>query len=224
VDCTYGRGHIWGRLPYRPVRADINPELPKLDLVADWRDLAQYFSRGSVDVLCWDPIHVADVGRTSRFYGHYVAPSNPVRGESVVELYPEFLAVAAALVKPVSGIGLVKLSDQVHSGRQQWQVFEFVAEAQRRNWTACDYRIVWSPKKGPDPKHKRQYHSRNQWSFWIVLRNGLACRGPGIQLTRAVICVVCGRTFAARRSDARTCDDTCRQRLRRARSVTTAND
>src|SRR5207302_9259421 len=83
IDCTYGRGAIWGRLPIRAsvVKVDIQ-DLPGLDLVADWRNLPQHFAPGSIDVLVWDPIHVADVGRTSTRYSRYVAPQNPVNGES----------------------------------------------------------------------------------------------------------------------------------------------
>jgi hypothetical protein len=63
VDCTYGRGEVWGRLPGRQsvVKVDLQ-DLPGLDLVADWRDLPHHVARGSIDVLVWDPIHVADVG------------------------------------------------------------------------------------------------------------------------------------------------------------------
>ena len=67
VDCTYGRGNIWGHLPIRQqvFKADINPDLPGLDLVADYRELPRYLARASVDVLVWDPIHAPDVGRSS---------------------------------------------------------------------------------------------------------------------------------------------------------------
>jgi len=117
--------------------------------------------RGSIDCLVWDPIHVADVGRTSQFYGRYVAPQNPVKGDNVTHLYPCFLEVAEWLVKPRTGVCLVKLCDQVHSGRQQWQVLNFVYEAQRRGWTACDYTIVQDVTGArKDPKHKAKYHVR----------------------------------------------------------------
>jgi len=182
LDCTYGRGRVWGHLPVRQsvIKVDINCELPGLDLVADWRELPRHYAQGAIDCLVWDPIHVADVGRTSQFYGRYVAPQNPVKGDNVTHLYPCFLEVAAWLVKPRTGVCLVKLCDQVHSGRQQWQVMNFVCEAQRRGWTACDYTIVQNATGvRKDPKHKAKYHVRNQWAFWIVLRNGPACHGPG---------------------------------------------
>jgi len=219
LDSTYGRGRVWGHLPIRAsvIKVDINGELPGLDLVADWRELPQHYAQGSIDCLVWDPIHVADVGRTSQFYGRYVAPQNPVKGDNVTHLYPCFLEVAEWLVRPRTGVCLVKLCDQVHSARQQWQVLNFVCEAQRRGWTACDYTIVQNATGArKDPKHKAKYHVRNQWAFWIVLRNGSACRGPGRRLKHELVCQACGNPFWARRSDARTHDGACRQALRRA--------
>jgi len=218
VDCTYGHGGIWGHLPIRQsvVKVDINPALPNLDLVADWRELPRHYASGSVDCLVWDPIQVSDVGHNSQFYGQFVAPQAPVKGPSVNQLYPSFFDVADQLVRSKTGVCLVKMIDQVHSGRQQWQVLELVAEAQRRGWTACDYSLIWSAKK-VDPKHRNRFHVRNQWVYWLVFRHGPACRGSGVRLKHELICTVCGAKFAAARSDARTCPGgRCRQRRRRA--------
>lgn len=97
------------------------------------------------------------------------------------------------------GVCLVKLCDQVHSGRQQWQVLNFVCEAQRRGWTACDYTIVQNATGArKDPKHKAKYHVRNQWAFWIVLRNGPACHGAGRRLKHELVCQACGKPFWAK--------------------------
>jgi hypothetical protein len=123
-------------------------------------------------VLVWDPIHVADVGRTSQFYERYVALQNPVTGKSVAHLYAGFLDVAEQLVKPKTGIVLVKLCDQVHNGRYRWQVYELVAEAQRRGWTACQRKIVSNSRLGRirDQQHKRQW-SQRQWPVWRTQRH-----------------------------------------------------
>ena len=130
LDCTYGRGRVWGHLPIRQsvIKVDINGELDGLDLVADWRELPRHYAQGSIDCLVWDPIHVADVGRSSQFYSRYVAEQNLVTGDSVAHLYAGFLEAAAWLVKPTTGIVLIKLSDQVHSGRQQWQAIRLTPD------------------------------------------------------------------------------------------------
>jgi hypothetical protein len=214
LDCTYGRGRVWGHLPARRrvIKVDVNGQLPGLDLVADWLELPCHFARGSIDCLVWDPIHVADVGRTSAFYTRYVAPQHPVNGESVAHLYAGFLDVAEWLVRPTTGICLVKLCDQVHEGRQRWQVHQLVELAQRRGWTACDYTIVQNGAgRRCDPKHASRYHVRNQWAFWVVLRHGPACHRPGQRLKHQLVCQVCGESFWARRADATTCGRACRQ-------------
>jgi hypothetical protein len=219
LDATYGHGNIWGHLPIRHqvIKVDINPELHGLDLVADWRNLATHYPPGSIDCLVWDPIHVADVGRTSKRYSRYVAPQNPVKGESVTHLFPAFFDVAEQLLKPRTGIVLAKMCDQVHAGMRQWQCDVLRAVASGRGWTACDRKIVHKPPAGRDPKHKVKYHAGEQLAEWIVLRNGPACHGPGRRLKYELKCIVCGTTFSARRSGARTCPGgRCRQRRHRA--------
>jgi hypothetical protein len=49
IDCTYGKGVIWGRLVIRAsvVKVDIQ-DLPGLDLVSDWRNLPDHYPRGGV--------------------------------------------------------------------------------------------------------------------------------------------------------------------------------
>jgi hypothetical protein len=89
----------------------------------------------------------------------------------------------------------------VHSGRQRWQLFDLVAEAQRRGWTACDYTVVQNASAArSNPKHKTQYHVRNQCAFWLVLRNGPACHGArATSQARADVCGV--RQTPSRRGD-----------------------
>jgi hypothetical protein len=80
--------------------------------------------------------------------------------------------------------------------------------------TACDYTIVQNATGArKDPKHKVKYHVRNQWAFWIVLRNGPACYGPGRRLKHELVWQACGKPFWACRSDARTHDGACRRAL-----------
>jgi hypothetical protein len=218
LDCTYGRGLIWGRLPVRRdvIKVDVNGELPGLDVVCSWLELPLHFAAGSVDVLVWDPIQVSDVGATSKVYQRYVAAENEGRGpRAVTDLFAGFFDSAARIVRPRTGIVLAKMSDQVHSQRYRWQVFELVAEAQRRAWTACQPRVVLNPAPPPIAGIKRQVHTRNNVAWWIVLRNGPACHGPGRQVRHDLVCRGCLQRFSARRSDARTCSERCKKRAQR---------
>lgn len=218
LDCTYGTGVIWGRLPIRRevIKVDINPALPGLDFVCDWLELPRYVMPGSLDVLVWDPIQVSDVGKSSQLYQRYVADQTKVRGtDAVVDLFPGFLEMARQVLEPRTGIVLAKMCDQVHSQRFRWQVFALVGEAQRRGWTACQPRALFNPAPPPIPGVHRQYHSRNDVAYWLVLRNGPSCCGPGRAVRHERRCQSCAAHFCSRRSDAATCSDRCRQRLSR---------
>lgn len=215
LDCTYGRGLIWGRLPIRRevIKVDVNSALPDLDLVCDWLELPQHVGVGWLDVLVWDPIQVSDVGKSSKMYWRYVATENEVRGPVAVSaMFEPFLRMAAQIVKPKTGIVLAKMCDQVHNGRYQWQVFELIAEAHRQGWTACQPRVVFNPSLPPVPGIKRQWHTRNNVAWWLVLRNGPACHGPGRRVRYDLTCASCNERFPARRPDARTCSNRCRLR------------
>jgi hypothetical protein len=218
LDCTYGTGAIWGRLPIRRevIKVDINAALPGLDLISDWLELPRHFAAASLDVLVWDPIQVSDVGSSSQLYQRYVAEQNRIRGASAVsDLFAGFLDVAAQLLKPRTGIVLAKMCDQVHSSRYRWQVFTLVAEAQARGWTACQPRALVNPAPTPIPGVRHQRHTRNNVVYWIVLRNGPSCVGPGRLVRHQRVCQACGDRFWARRADARACGTRCRQRLHR---------
>ena len=97
-------------------------------------------------------------------------------------------------------------------------MLELVAEAQRRRWTACQYAIVQNRDGArPDAKHRRRYHVSSPIAYWLVLRNGPSCHGPGRRLKHELVCEACGEPFYARRADARTCGGRCRSTLRRRR-------
>lgn len=218
VDVTYGHGGFWRGLPYRPVRLDIR-DLPGLDHVGDWRALRSLFSPGSFDVIAWDPIHITDVGSKSIMGQRYAAAANPVRGEDITSLYGPFLESARGVLQPETGICIAKIADQVHNARQQLHFVEFVNTARQLGWTVCDYDIAMRSSSIVDSKWIRELHVRKSWAFWIVIRNGPACHGPGRARLHICLAPNCGLPFRPSRSDARTCSVACRQRLRRASQV-----
>lgn len=214
VDVTYGHGGFWRGLAYRPVRLDIR-DLPGLDYVADWRALPSMFGPGSFDVVVWDPIHITDVGSKSIMGKRYAAAAAPVTGEDISSLYVPFLESARVVVQPETGVCIVKLADQVHNARQQLHFVDFVNTARQLGWTVCDYDMATRPSAIVDGKWIRELHVRKSWAFWIVIRNGSACEGPGRQ--RLAICPGCQLPFRPSRRDARVCTPKCRQRLHRGR-------
>ena len=218
LDASYGRGVMWRRLPYRPVRLDVRAELD-VDLVGSWCDLARLFPPASFDVVVWDPPHLTDAGQgiagAAEWADRYGTHTAGLRGASIAPLFGPFLRAARAVLEPAHGIVLVKVADQVHDGAQQWQHVELIVAARALGWTACDYAIKTRAGALDDPKWRHRRHVRKPWSFWIVLRPGSACSGPGEALVR--VCQSCGQAFRARRADAQTCGARCRQRRRRAR-------
>jgi hypothetical protein len=136
-----------------------------------------------------------------------------LKGKNIAPLFAPFLEAARAVLQPKTGIVLAKIADQVHNGCRQWQFIDLVLEARAAGFTSCDYAV--KPHTSPtDPKWIREYHWRSP-AFWVVLRNGAARHGPGVG--RLCICVVDGVAFKAKRSDAVTCSDRCRQRRQRRR-------
>jgi hypothetical protein len=103
----------------------------------------------------------------------------------------------------------------VHCGARQWQLVDLVLAARSAGFTPCDY--VAKPRAFvlEDPKWIQQYHLRSS-TFWVVLRNGPSCSGPGVGRLRICQAPGCGLPFRSKRKDARTHNATCRQRLHRA--------
>jgi hypothetical protein len=215
LDASYGRGGIWRGLPYKPTRLDAR-ELADVDVVGNWNALASLFPPASFDVVVWDPPHVTDAGSgivgADDWADRYGTLSPGLKGASIAPLFAPFLEAARAVLQPATGIVLAKIADQVHDERRQWTFVDLVLAARVAGFTSCDYAV--KPHSSPtDPKWKNAFHLRSP-TFWLVLRNGPSCHGPGVGRLR--ICVVDGIAFKAKRRDAMTCSDRCRQRRRRA--------
>lgn len=215
LDASWAHGRIWRGLRYRPVRLDARAELD-IDVVGNWCDLASHFPPATFDVVVWDPPHINDAGQgivgAASWGDTYGTRSIGLQGANISHLFAPFLASAQAVLEPVTGIVIAKIADQVHGGARQWQPFDFVAAARVAGFTPCDLVVKARTSSLTDPKWARQYHARSS-TFWIVVRNGPSCSGPGVGLL--LRCEVCGRAFRSKRRDARTDGAACRQRLHR---------
>lgn len=215
LDASWAHGRIWRGSRYRPVRFDARVEL-QVDVVGDWNNLGEYFEAGSFDVVVWDPPHINDAGHgivgAASWADTYGTRTAGLQGDNINHLFAPFLASAQTVLTPGCGLVIAKIADQVHSGARQWQPFDFVFSARAAGFTPCDLVVKARSSSLTDPKWARQYHARSA-TFWIVLRNGPSCTGPGVGLLR--ICEGCGRAFRSKRRDARTHNAACRQRLHR---------
>lgn len=167
VDCTWGNGGMWDpKDDCRVVGSDLDPERAK-DILADFQYLP--FRDDSVDVLIFDPPHIADAGKPrpkfmSSTYGIVWGAS------SIAVLFPRFTWEAKRILKP-DGIVIAKLSDQIQGGVHHWQTFDYVQQIQLVGLTPCDIVVKIRPRAIPNSQ-KSQKHSRQRHSYFIVARKG----------------------------------------------------
>lgn len=222
LDATYGGGHMWRGCSYQPTtRFDRRP-LTGVDVVGEWSDLPQMFGAAAFQLIVWDPPHQTDGG--DRAYGKetwsevYGTAARELRGHmNISHLYAGFLEVARQLLG-ADGMLLAKIADMVHGSVQQLQAVDLVIAARAAGWTVCEMVPKMRQPTPNDPRWRRQLHIRKAWSYWICAHPGDRCTAIGVALVHR--CEGCGRDFRARRSDARTCGDACRQRLRYHKNLT----
>lgn len=179
LDVTYGAGRIWRRLPWQPVeRVDCRP-LPNLTWVGDFCFLPLEWS-ARFDIVVFDPPHITEAGRTSRYVERFGASVETVQHSAdIVHLYRPFLREAHRVLKP-GGVVLAKIGDQVHRGVMRWQVVDFVLAARETpGLTACDRQIKDEPRASTLYGHnwRIQRHARRAEVFWLVVRKG-GCYRP----------------------------------------------
>jgi len=224
LDASWGGGGIWSRAlleRYRPTRLDARPETQP-DVVGDWNRLGDLFVPSGFRTAVWDPPHISDAGDglvgEASWGSRYGTRDPGLRADSVCHLFAPFLASVRTVLDPRRGTLVVKLADQVHQGELQWQPFELRRVALELGWYACDYQV--RVRTQPiDPKWVRQRHIRRSATFWLVFHTGSRCPSRGLDLVRVCAAAEDGHVFRPRRRDQITCDDRCRQRLRRARQA-----
>jgi len=226
LDATWGRGAIWRGCPYQPTtRFDQRP-MPGTDVVGDWQDLPRLFGPSSFQLVVWDPPHQTDGGATALGSGvgawaeAYGTADSALRGyNNITHLYAGFLE-AARQVLVGDGMLLAKVADMVHQSVQQLQAVDLVVAARAAGWTVCEMVPKMRRPTPNDPRWRRQFHIRKAWSYWICAHPGPRCPAVGVALVVACRAPRCTRYFAAERSTAEYCSDTCRSRAREHRNRT----
>jgi hypothetical protein len=135
---------------------------------------------------------------------------------NINHLFRPFLEAARLVLDPRVGCVIAKIADEARSGgRQQLQHVAFVNTAVELGWDVCEVQPLFTGIKPDDPRWLRQIRMRKSHVYWIVC-HPQRCRGDGI--VRSATCPGCGRRYAPRRKDQRTCGrDNCRQRRSRTR-------
>ena len=177
LDVTYNKGVMWRKTGLTPTKMDIDPSLPGLDLVGDFRAIP--VPDASYDVVVFDPPHLpGDIGGSSAFNGLYNTATFTEGREkdNVVGLFGPFLAEAKRVLRP-GGVVLAKLADLVHNHRYQWQQVDFVNAVRAAGLTPCDMLIKRDPNAGKmnSSQWRTVKHLRKAHCYWIVVRHSKRC-------------------------------------------------
>lgn len=220
LDLTHGAGRFWER-PYPPgltvITNNRDPRSPA-DLHLDFTNTGLVDQ--SYDLVIYDPPHVADLGATSFYLGRYGS------ARSSADLF-RLVTAGVREAWRLAAVGvLVKVADSNHGG-----VFLELSRWVADELDASPYFVAHTvrPSATKDPKHKVQRVPKNNGAVYLIYRKDGARhldfdRRYARQMSRLAPllsvrrCAKCDNPIGAgRRSDATTCSDRCRQRLRRQR-------
>jgi hypothetical protein len=221
IDLTYGAGEFW-KAPYPPDVAittnNIDP-CASTNLHVDFT--ATGLPDGAFDLGVYDPPHLPHLGAMAFMARRY----GTVRSTSGFRAMIEAGTLEAWRLSRV-GI-IVKLADAPNGGAYL-PLTSWAAEA--LGVQPCFVmHTVGTPT--PRPKGELARVPRNNGADWLVWRKGgnrypdfiklyerqEALRVASLESARR--CAICDTPLARRRSDAVTCSDACRQRLRRGRGA-----
>lgn len=168
-DATYGRGKWWTN--FRPsflYTNDIDPESPSI-YHHDFRDLPEWWNN-LFDVVAFDPPYIAQGGRKTSTeqeflnrYGLQAVPKTP----AALRYFIESGIASCARVLKRRGRLLVKTMDYISSGKYHSGYRSVCEDADKWGLTHVDT-FIHASGTGPQPKHRRQVHSRRAHSYLLV--------------------------------------------------------
>lgn len=181
ADVTFGRGVFWDRIPkgaYKVLASD-------LATGTDCR-LLPYADR-SVDCVVLDPPYMHSPGGTAHegrgFEEAYrnnsaCAPAGTKWHEAVLALYEAAGKEAARVLRNPGGIVILKCQDEVCAGLFRATHVEILVIYERLGFFCDDLFALVSPLAPTVSRLRRQVHSRRNFSYFLVLRNGPRRRRP----------------------------------------------
>jgi hypothetical protein len=185
-DATWGAGRIWAGQEFEPEARLDQRRLPGVTHLGSFTNLLRLtLVSGNVElaapggyyhVVAFDPPHMCEAGETSKHYERFATVND---NANITHLYRPFLEQAKRLLVP-NGIVLVKVENNAHRGRMQWQAFDFPASVRQvPGLVACDYKIVPATRAstltGANWGNVR--HCRRNDVVWFVVRKG-GCMRP----------------------------------------------
>jgi len=134
----------------------------------DFRNLP--YVDGSIDTLVIDPPYV-HTGRTfhAGLNRRYNNASTPGDHDSIIRLYAAGLLEAARVLKPKTGMLLVKCQDEIQSGKQRFSHAEIITLLELFGYEVVDL-FVLQQTHTPIMREKYQLHARKNHSYFLVGR------------------------------------------------------
>ena len=164
LDPTYGLGGFWRT--YRPARLVTNDLDPARASPADFTALP--YRDNVFDAVVFDPPYklngTGGGGPGDQRYG-VAGPYRPVA--SITELIHTGITETARVTKP-GGYLLVKLQDQVVSGRVTWQTIDATNHAASIGLRLADSLLFTGGRK--QPAGRRQIHARRNYSTLLIFQ------------------------------------------------------
>ena len=163
LDATYGRGRFWTQ--YRPDDLTTNDLSSDADHHFDFRQLP--WPAGEFDTVVFDPPYKLNgtpvLGDFDARYGLSV----PRRWQDRMEM---ILAGAVECGRVASRLLLVKVQDQVVSGRVVWQTLAVVDALEPHGWNLTDRFDLLGGSRPQPMKGRRQRHAHGRPSSLLVFQ------------------------------------------------------
>lgn len=179
ADVTFGRGVFWDRIPkgaYKVLASD-------LATGTDCRRLP--YPDRSVDCVVLDPPYMHSPGGTAHegrgfeeAYGNNRAraPQGTKWHDAILALYEAAGKEAFRVLRNPGGVIILKCQDEVCAGIFRPTHVEIMALYEKVGFYCDDLFVLVSPLTPGVSRLRRQVHSRHNFSYFLVLRNGLRRR------------------------------------------------
>jgi len=163
ADVTWGKGAFWKNVDTS--KYDLRPT----DLLTgtDFRKLP--YADGTIDNLVLDPPYCHS-GKTlhaglQKSYNNVSTASRDHWG--IIRLYAEGILEAARVLRPKTGIILVKCQDEIESGHQCWSHMEITQLLTMFGFSVEDLFVLQQTGQ-PLQRQEKQFHARKNHSYMIV--------------------------------------------------------
>ena len=167
LDMTYGKGVFWRKVDRDKYFVVANDLVTAADVRADFRTMP--FMDETFDVVVLDPPYASHGSPMKASIDRcYQGGILSVKSSDGVEaLYREGIAEARRLLRP-KGILILKVQDEIESGKQVWNHAKYLAMP---GWRSEDlFVMVFSGV--PTQRWKHQLHARKNHSYFLVHRKG----------------------------------------------------